>query len=864
MLLLPTILFSLLPLQQKQLPPSLLFLQKSHIPAISSRQTPAPVDVDGDGDLDLVFPGLHSRHILINDGKAHFKEVFGHLPTSPFYPPTLGCVGGDVDQDGDMDLLFAGWGQNLLFLNDGKGNFKDVTKTHLPQDSHRTIQLLLLDIDLDGDLDLVAANSDAKLTVQNRIYVNNGQGVFSDRTKSIAPKNPDRTIRAFVQDLDGDGIQDLFFLGNSSIQTTFLFWKGDGRGGFTDKSKLFPQLSLKATGATFMDVDQDKDLDILLGVVDSPLHVLRNDGAKGFVDVTTGFFASTPLSPRDILALDIDFDYSNKKEVLVLQDRGPLVIFKANNGRPKFINIGKEEPVNLSPFRTLLAEDFNGDGRPEILRCNPEQGGGADIMFYFHRWFPPSNHFLSGSPGLVFSWRGFGRNNIRKFYMADLDGDGDPDLLDDQFQVYWGWGGGEFRQGKLILPTGTRWNSYGQAFGDLDGDGRLDLLLTDDSIFSPTQGIRILLNRGPLGFQDATSFLLPTIPWMGLWVETLDLDGDGDLDFLSLGAKYSPKQLQFEAYLNDGKARFKKIHSGFPVMKHFNGIRPPILFDLDGDGDKDLVFVDQGKPRCFIHQGKGVFKEEKNRIPSISFFVTDGTSGDADGDGDLDLIFWGYQTSSFVLLRNKGKGFFAKESHLPKTKKDIQDVFVTELNDDGKPDLLILPGMEKLVLLGDGKGGFTPDTTGRLPKRNGSDPYIAAFDVDADGDLDLLTGKQIAINTQYQLQAPYIPLRKGKLTLDFFRASGHSKRLSAAIPLFGTKAAQIPLPGLGTLRIHPQGMFTGSPLLLPSPQGFARAQYPLLRGVWTQFFVQGLFLESGKSGTRLKLSNRIRVQLADR
>ncbi|MCA8965690.1 MAG: VCBS repeat-containing protein, partial [Planctomycetes bacterium] len=96
---------------------------------------------------------------------------------------------GDVDGDGDLDLVvgnsgFLGGGQTRLYFNDGAGRFSDETATRLPVDHQITRAVALGDVDGDGDLDLVIGNSPIYGTVtgQNRPYLNDGTGTFSDVT----------------------------------------------------------------------------------------------------------------------------------------------------------------------------------------------------------------------------------------------------------------------------------------------------------------------------------------------------------------------------------------------------------------------------------------------------------------------------------------------------------------------------------------------------------------------------------------------------------------------------------------------------------------------------------------------------------
>lgn len=122
-------------------------------------------DVDGDGDLDLAFANVGQNRLYVNDGTGRFSDV-----TASNMPPdndqTSSVAIGDVDGDGDLDLVFgcmyygrpSGW-PNRLYLNDGAGRFVDATATRLPMPNQEfTNATELGDVDADGDLDLIFGN----------------------------------------------------------------------------------------------------------------------------------------------------------------------------------------------------------------------------------------------------------------------------------------------------------------------------------------------------------------------------------------------------------------------------------------------------------------------------------------------------------------------------------------------------------------------------------------------------------------------------------------------------------------------------------------------------------------------------------
>ena len=124
---------------------------------------------------------------------------------------TLSVALGDVDGDGDLDLVCGnGWGKrwqrNRLYVNDGTGTFLDVSSTHLPEDRESTRGLALGDVDGDGDLDLVCMNTGGRR--RNRMYLNDGAGRFRDVTVTHLPRS--RGYCLFLADVDQDDDLDLW------------------------------------------------------------------------------------------------------------------------------------------------------------------------------------------------------------------------------------------------------------------------------------------------------------------------------------------------------------------------------------------------------------------------------------------------------------------------------------------------------------------------------------------------------------------------------------------------------------------------------------------------------------------------------
>lgn len=194
-------------------------------------------DIDGDGDEDLLVANEDNNRILINDGKGYFKdESSDRLPYRDTPEESREVDIADIDGDGDLDILYGNVEafvngavrQNRLLLNDGKGMFSDITTTHLPKDNNRCFGVAFLDIDNDGDVDIMTGNTNGVRfggITPFSVYLNDGKGKFTETTSKIMPESiGGRGFDIDFVDFNGDNIKDLF-LSNRGSQDFLLFGK---------------------------------------------------------------------------------------------------------------------------------------------------------------------------------------------------------------------------------------------------------------------------------------------------------------------------------------------------------------------------------------------------------------------------------------------------------------------------------------------------------------------------------------------------------------------------------------------------------------------------------------------------------------
>ncbi|GAA0642002.1 FG-GAP repeat domain-containing protein [Brevundimonas lenta] len=169
-------------------------------------------DLDGDGDVDVVL-GQEGGHALwLNDGTGVFIDASDRLP-DPGNVEARKVTPADVDGDGDLDLYFShvGWQgrspQDHLLINDGSGRFTDGTAERIPTEDGTTLVARFGDLDGDGDLDLVRGEH-GPLTV----WLNDGRGVFTDASDAVlgADRVEGPNIALALADFDGDGRLDIY------------------------------------------------------------------------------------------------------------------------------------------------------------------------------------------------------------------------------------------------------------------------------------------------------------------------------------------------------------------------------------------------------------------------------------------------------------------------------------------------------------------------------------------------------------------------------------------------------------------------------------------------------------------------------
>ncbi|NML67910.1 hypothetical protein HHL22_22140 [Hymenobacter sp. RP-2-7] len=252
-------------------------------------------DVDGDGDLDLLTAnqGSSSVSVRFNDGRGQFS---GGSDLGVDYYPTRVTL-GDLDGDGDLDLLVAtGSGWLNVRLNDGAGGFRPGPSVRA---SGSTTDATLGDVDGDGDLDVVASNF-----VSNAVSVrlNDGAGSFSGTLEVPTGAEPQALA---LGDVDGDGDLDLVVTSGSTSKAYIQL--NTGRGSFTAGAVV--PVGVGPYTLALGDVDGDGDLDLLTGNIYGYVSLGRNQGGGNFLNPDgRSYFVTDFVNTTDLALGDMDGD----------------------------------------------------------------------------------------------------------------------------------------------------------------------------------------------------------------------------------------------------------------------------------------------------------------------------------------------------------------------------------------------------------------------------------------------------------------------------------------------------------------------------------------------------------------------------
>ncbi|MFH1311846.1 MAG: FG-GAP-like repeat-containing protein [Candidatus Eisenbacteria bacterium] len=665
-------------------------------------------DVDGDGDLDLVCGNYaQSNTLYLNE---HGSFAINPVWSSASETPTRGMALGDVDGDGDLDVVFGDWEKGAsLHLNEG-GTFS--ASPVWESESLHTTSVALGDIDGDGHLDLVCGNDGEK----NTLYLNAGAAFSSEPDWSSESYKFTESVT--LGDIDGDGDIDLV-CGNFA-QSNDLYLNSDST---FSTGPVWSSLQTNHTTATALgDIDGDGDLDLVCGNSEDSDMLYLNLGGVFSPD---SVWSSGPASDTHGVELsDVDGD-------------GDLDLVCGNfaESNTLYLNSGgtfPSDPDWLSgpEDRTLciVPGDVDGDGDPDLVCGNGGYPARSNTMY--------RNETPALDKGVA--WQSAPRRVTHSVALGDVDQDGDRDLVCGNAT----YSSALYLNDGNLFATSPTWlsgvvsDTRGVGLGDIDGDGDLDLVCgnwgTPNIVYLNGGGV---FSTDPSWTSDSADFTTS--------VALGDINGDGALDLVcgNSGDHGQSNRL----YLNDGDSLSEDAawSSG-----EANLTESVALGDVDGDGDLDLVCGNFAQGNTLYLNKGGIFEETPVWTAGPPNHTLSVALGDVDGDGDLDLVC-GNSSQSNMLYENEGGIFSSGPAWSCGPANVTESVALADIDGDGDLDLICgNDGQSNTLYVNDGNALRTgPDWLSDLTNSTKS---IALCDMDNDGDQDLICGNSGQSNNLYK------------------------------------------------------------------------------------------------------------------
>ena len=279
-------------------------------------------DLDSDGDPDLVVGNNGTvNHVYLNDGTGVFLLATGPGVTVLGSSATSAVAVGDIDGDGDLDLVIGvDGGPSVVHLNNGVSASGDwngfAAATVLAGDDDHdtgattsTTSLALADVNGDHHLDLIVANNGQA----NHLYLNGGTGFSTSTNIGTATE---ATTSVAVGDINGDELPDIVFGNSGQANRVHL----NSAAGF-NAGTTFGDAANTTTSVVLADIDTDGDLDLIQGNDGQANAVYTNDGTGTFTLDTTGLLGGGAGSTLSLAVGDVDVD--GNADLVVGRDGDP-------------------------------------------------------------------------------------------------------------------------------------------------------------------------------------------------------------------------------------------------------------------------------------------------------------------------------------------------------------------------------------------------------------------------------------------------------------------------------------------------------------------------------------------------------------
>ena len=664
-------------------------------------------DFNGDGKPDLVVSNYKSDTISVLLGNGNGTFQAQQTLAVGQQPESIAL--GDLRGDGKLDISVANFGSSYVsvFLGNGNGTFQ------APQGVATNFEpssVAIGDVNGDGKPDLIVGCYNSV-----SVLLGNGNGTFQNKQGYQFFGYRVGSASVALGDLTGDGAPDIAVVGSRGVGVLF----GNGNGTF--KTLQFIGSTSGTDSVALGDVDGNGKLDLIyLQYYPVPeVNVLLNTSNGSFtgqvytIQYTGGPFVQSinlvpPIGPV-ANAGSISFAVNFNEPVTGVAPTDFRLV-TTDTAAATLVQVA----VVSSSSYTVTVSGITGSGTIGLnLVDNSSIRNLAGLPLTMPNALAAFGVYQTVSAG----------TNPMSAAAGDVNGDGKPDLVlandgNNTVSVLLGNGNGTFLP-QQTFATGASPTSV--AVGEVTGDGKTDIVVAN----SGSNTVSVLLGNGNGTFQSQRTFAVgldPTSVALG------DVNGDGSADLIVADSGSN----SVSVLLSNGNGTFQAQQT------FATGVDPVsvVLADLTGDGYADIVVANNrsNTVSVFLDNGNGTFQAQQTFATGI------GPSGIAVANliegGPVDIAVADSGSNAVSVLLGNGNGTFQPQQTLA-TGAYPQSVAVADLSGDGRVDIAVAnaSGNTVSVFLGNGDGSFlAPQTfaTGPGPMS------LSLADLTGDGRADLI------------------------------------------------------------------------------------------------------------------------------
>jgi len=521
-------------------------------------------DINGDGQPDIVIPSHSGTIVLLNEGRSNFGPTIVVNTLSASF-----VLLADINRDGKTDLVLSGSGAVEILLGDGHGNF--AVDNGFPRIFGVATEIAVADFNQDGNPDIATTSGEVI-----ELAFGKGDGTFADPEAFPLPTAFTQGIGLFAGDLNEDGRPDLLALASGSSGTSMLAFVNQGNGLFGSPS-IYPVQGV-GTSVQAAPLVTRAAGSVGLALVPSPgaqsISVFVNTGSAAFQE---GLLAG-PSVQSNTLAM-ADFNGDGLLDIATISSAGLTVLLNTGQEAGLFVT------TTTLPFSSglVVAGDFNSNRIPDLVNIN---GSSGELLVgegtgQFRLKLPPFN---IGAPAM-------------SAVAADMNGDGNADLVTSAPAIILGTGDGRFQE-PYVSPYDNCGSSV-LAVGDFNGDGKPDILSTCNTVLQIFPGN----GDGTLGSpftvtQDANGIT-------GAVVGDFNHDGITDIAFTS--TFYGPSSTATAVYieLGNGDGTFQQKAYYLVPVESASAAFSIASGSFNNDENVDLAVLDQGDALVAVLPGNG-------------------------------------------------------------------------------------------------------------------------------------------------------------------------------------------------------------------------------------------------------------------